>query len=258
MLKTSNAPEGAFFVWARLWLHSGWADSARTTLVRLIPTNPWELLDAAVLPDGDEMSLHKRGDEYSLRVVGYELMNSRQHGSEERLAELGLAALVGVSAPRVLVGGLGMGFTLRVALDLLPAGGRVTVAELVPAVVEWNRSHLAHLAGEPLADPRVRVVLGDVADLLRGSRASFDVVMLDTDNGPEGTTQDANDWLYSSSGLAAVRSALAPGGVLAVWSMFPSDAFTRRLERAGFEVEVNHVRSRGKKGNRHVIWVGRR
>lgn len=224
----------------------------------MIPTNPWELLDSTALPDGEAMSLHRRGDEFSLRVVGFELMNSRQHGSEERLAELGLAALGDVEAPRVLVGGLGMGFTLRAALDALSAAAAVTVAELVPAVVEWNRSHLAHLAGEPLTDPRVRVIVTDVADLLRRSRSAFDVIMLDTDNGPEGTTQDGNDWLYSAAGLAVIKTALAPGGVLAVWSMFPSDAFTKRLSQAGFDAEARNVRSRGKKGNRHVIWVGRR
>lgn len=236
----------------------GSADLADAALARLIPTKHWELLDATVLPDGDAMSLHRRGEEFSLRVVGFELMNSRQHGSEERLAALGLSALHGVSEPRVLIGGLGMGFTLRSALDLLPAAARVTVAELVPAVVEWNRSYLAHLAGEPLADPRVSVVVTDVADLLRRSRAAFDVVLLDTDNGPEGTTQDGNDWLYSTAGLNTIKSALSPGGVVAVWSMFHSDAFTKRLLKSGFEAEAHFVRSRGTKGNRHVIWVGSR
>jgi spermidine synthase len=150
-----------------------------------------------------------------------------------------------------------MGFTLRAVLDLLPHDARVTVAELVPQVVEWNRSHLGSLAGDPLQDSRVRVIVGDVAASLRAARAAFDVVLLDTDNGPEGTTQEENEWLYGAVGLAAIRGALRPGGVLAVWSVFPSEPFTKRLGQAGFEVEVKYVRSRGKKGNRHVIWVAR-
>jgi len=244
--------------------------------------NRWEHIDTATLPDGDVMTLHRRADEYSLRVANIELMNSRQHGSEEQLAQLAIARVAASgatvshaapgtgaaprqsSAPRatqadssmtVLVGGLGMGFTLRAVLDLVPGDARVTVAELVPQVVEWNRSHLGELAGNPLADRRVTVVVGDVADLLRAANGTFDVVMLDTDNGPEGTTQEDNEWLYGPAGLASIRAALKPGGVLAVWSVFPSEPFTRRLGKAGYEVEVKQVRSRGKKGNRHVIWV---
>ncbi len=220
-------------------------------------TKHWELVDAADLPAGGRLSLHRRDAEYSLRVDGIELMNSRQHGSEERLAELALAALGKPESPRVLVGGLGMGFTLRAALDRLGGRARVTVAELVPEVVAWNESHLAHLAGEPLADSRVRVKVGDVAQLIRGSAGAFDAVLLDTDNGPEGTTQDGNEWLYSGAGLAAVRRALSPDGVLAVWSVFPSEAFTNRLRLEGFAADVHYVRSRGKKGNRHVVWVAR-
>ncbi|HET8985173.1 MAG TPA: hypothetical protein VFN03_05395 [Trueperaceae bacterium] len=203
------------------------------------------------------MTLHRRADEFSLRVANVELMNSRQHGSEEQLAELALARFGRLAGVRVLVGGLGMGFTLRAVLDLLPADAHVTVAELVPQVLEWNRSHLGGLAGNPLVDDRANVVVGDVATLLRASTAAFDVVLLDTDNGPEGTTQEENEWLYGPAGLAAVRSALTPAGVMAVWSVFPSEPFTRRLGKAGFEVEVKYVRSRGKKGNRHVIWVAR-
>jgi spermidine synthase len=220
--------------------------------------NRWEQIDTATLPDGDVMTLHRRADEFSLRVAAVELMNSRQHGSEEQLASLALARLGRLAGARVLVGGLGMGFTLRAVLDALPADASVTVAELVPQVVEWNGTHLGGLAGNPLSDARATVIVGDVAALLRASTASFDVVLLDTDNGPEGTTQEKNEWLYGPAGLDAIRSALTPGGVLAVWSVFPSEPFTRRLGRAGFEVEVKHVRSRGTKGNRHVIWVARR
>jgi len=203
------------------------------------------------------MSLHRRDNEFSLRVAGIELMNSRQHGSEEALAELALAELGG-RAEHVLIGGLGMGFTLRAALDVLPAGARVIVAELVPQVAEWNRGPLAHLAGRPLADPRVKLVVADVADLLARTSGAYDAVLLDTDNGPEGTTQDGNERLYSAAGLHAAHGALTPGGVLAVWSAFPSPAFVKRLVAAGFSVTEKNVRSRGKKGVRHVVWLARR
>lgn len=222
---------------------------------------PWELIDSATIDGGDALTLHKRGAEFSMRVANLELMNSRQHGSEEQLATLAVNAcgtLTRASGTTVLVGGLGMGFTLRAVLDRLPADARVTVAELVPQVVEWNRIHLGELAGDPLTDRRVRVTVNDVALLLRGAKADFDIVLLDTDNGPEGTTKSDNAWLYGGAGLKATNAALKPGGVLAVWSAFPSPAFTERLRRAGFEVDVSHVRSRGKKGNRHVIWVARR
>ncbi len=209
------------------------------------------------MPSGETMSLHRRDNEFSLRVAGIELMNSRQHGSEEALAELALAELGG-RAEHVLIGGLGMGFTLRAALDVLPAGARVIVAELVPQVAEWNRGPLAHLAGRPLADPRVKLVVADVADLLARTAGAYDAVLLDTDNGPEGTTQDGNERLYSAAGLHAAHGALTPGGVLAVWSAFPSPAFVKRLVAAGFSVTEKNVRSRGKKGVRHVVWLARR
>lgn len=203
------------------------------------------------------MTLRRRGDEFSLSVENFELMNSRQYGSEEQLAELSLAARGRLAGAKVLVAGLGLGFTARAALDRLPADARLTVAELVPKVVEWNREHLGHLAENPLEDPRVKVSVGDVAALLRRSRDAFDAVMLDIDNGPEGTTHDDNDWIYGEAGLAAAKTALARGGVFAVWSAFHSEPFTKRLKRAGFDVDVKFVRSRGKKGNRHVIWVAR-
>ena len=220
--------------------------------------NRWERIDSATLPNGDVVTLDRRGEEYVIRVAGFELMSSRQHGSEELLAELAIANARVPRIASVLVGGLGMGFTLRAVLELLPADAHVTVAELLPEVVKWNETHLGDLAGQPLDDPRVTVVLADVADLLRGSADGYDLILLDTDNGPEGTTQDANEWLYGAAGLAATRSSLRPGGVLAVWSTFPSETFTKRLTQAGYNVETHFVRSRGKKGNRHVIWVARR
>ncbi len=218
---------------------------------------PWELLGTVTLRDGDELTLRRRGEEFSLQLANFELMNSRQHDSEEQLATLAMDARASLAGAHVLVGGLGMGYTLRAALDRLPADGCVTVAELVPEVVDWNREHMGHLAGHPLEDSRVSVAIGDVADLLRKSRATFDVVLIDIDNGPEGSTHDDNNWLYSLAGLAATKAALKPGGVLTVWSTYESDEFTRRLKRTGFTAEVKRIRSRGRKGNRHVIWVAK-
>lgn len=216
---------------------------------------PWELLGTVTLPDGDELTLRRRGEEYSLQLANFELMNSRQHDSEEQLATLALDARASLAGTHVLVGGLGMGYTLRAALDRLSADARVTVAELVPEVVDWNREHMGHLAGHPLDDSRVSVAIGDVADLLRKSQRVFDFVLIDIDNGPEGSTHDDNNWLYSLAGLEATKAALKPGGVLSVWSTYESDEFTRRLKRTGFTSEVKRIRSRGRKGNRHVIWL---
>lgn len=218
---------------------------------------PWELIDSVTLADGDALILRRRGEEFSLQLANFELMNSRQHDSEEQLATLGMDARGALAGAHVLVGGLGMGYTLRAALDRLPLNAQVTVSELVPEVVDWNRDHMGHLAGEPLNDSRVSVDIGDVADLLRKTKAVFDVVLIDIDNGPEAGTHDDNNWLYSSAGLAATKAALKPGGVLTVWATYPSEEFTRRLRRTGFDVDVKHVRSRGKKGNRHVIWVAK-
>lgn len=246
-MKLSNAPWSAFFCAMPVGIAGKWR----------LHMQPWELLGSVTLPGGDSLILRRRGEEFSLQFANFELMNSRQHDSEEQLATLGLAARGTLAGAHVLVGGLGMGYTLRAALDTLPADARVTVSELVPEVVDWNRDYLGHLAGEPLADPRVSVAIGDVADLLRRSRRAFDAVLIDIDNGPEADTHDDNNWLYSSAGLAATKASLKPGGVLTVWSTYPSDEFTRRLRRAGFDVDLRHVRSRGRKGNRHIIWVAK-
>jgi spermidine synthase len=220
---------------------------------------PWEFLDSAQVPGtGGELRLYRRGNEFSISVDGYELMNSRIHGSEDALAELACARIAGNFRPRVLIGGLGMGFTMAMALNRLGAEAQVVVAELVPTVVEWNRGPLADLAGHPLEDPRVAIREVDVAKILREEQRAYDVILLDVDNGPEGLTRQRNDWLYTRAGLDASFSALRPEGILAVWSASPDRAFTRRLSRAGFEVEELHVRTRGpRRGSRHTIWLAR-
>lgn len=221
---------------------------------------PWKLLDRVPVPGGKgELTLHQRGEEYSIRVTGQgELMNSRAHGSEDMLAELACVRLAGRIHPRVLIGGLGMGFTLAATLRGLSPDAKVLVAELVPAVVVWNRGTLSALAGNPLRDARVSVWETDVAHPLRTKQDAFDAILLDVDNGPEGLTRDANDWLYGDAGLAAAFAALRAGGILAVWSAGDDRDFTDRLRHAGFEVEEVRVRARIKKGARHTIWLARR
>ena len=186
-------------------------------------------------------------------------MNSRVHGSEEALAELAYARIAGRSRPRILIGGLGMGFTLAAALRRLGSEGRVVVAELVPAVVTWNRGPLAAVAGHPLQDDRVSVREVDVAEILRATRQSYDAILLDVDNGPEGLARKDNDWLYARPGLEAAHAALRPAGVLAVWSAAPNQVFAQRLRRVRFIVEEVHVPARSsRKGKRHTIWLARR
>lgn len=185
-----------------------------------------------------------------------ELMNSRLSGSEQALAALACAPLAAAARPAVLVGGLGMGFTLRAALAALGPEAAVAVAELVPAVVRWARGPMAHLFEGSLDDRRVRIVEGDVADLIGGARAAWDAILLDVDNGPDGLTRAENDRLYGAPGLQAARAALRPGGVLAVWSSGPDAAFVRRLREARFRVEEHEVRARGARGGaRHVVWL---
>ena len=217
---------------------------------------PWILLDTAAIPGGGELRLKQRGTEFSIMLGAIELMNSRISASEEALATLACARIRSRPQPRLLVGGLGMGFTLRAALQELPSDARVVVAELVPAVVRWAKGPMAELHGSSLTDPRVSIHDGDVGDLIRAELASYDAILLDVDNGPEGLSREANDRLYDLSGLAAVRAALVPGGVLAVWSSAPNQAFTGRLRRAGFDVEEVGVRAKGVRGgSRHVLWL---
>jgi len=212
---------------------------------------PNVVLERVTTPLG-EMVLSRRGDEFSIRVAGVELMHSRNHHSETELGTLACAAVTTV-APRVLIGGLGLGYTLRAALDTLPAGARVDVAELVPEVVRWNRTILGQLANHPLADPRVHVIEEDVAHAIAGG-SGYDAIVLDVDNGPDGVAS-RNDRLYQRRGLEAARAALSPAGLLAVWSAFESRAFTGWLRDAGFDPEVRKLRAHGAT---HWIWLARR
>lgn len=219
---------------------------------------PRLLIDRADVPGGGELKLFQRDAEFSIMLGATELMNSRMSGSEEALAELTCEPLAKADRPGVLIGGLGMGFTLRKALALLPSTARVVVAELVPAVVAWARGPMAaHHAGS-LDDPRVEIVEGDVTGLIRRAAGDYDAILLDVDNGPDGLTRDENDRLYDARGLGAAKAALRPGGVLAVWSSAPDRGFSRRLERAGFAVSEHVVRARGGRGGRHLIWLARR
>lgn len=217
---------------------------------------PWIELDRAIVAGRtDPLVLLRRGHEFVIRVGTIALMGSDQHGSEEALAELACERFAAFADARVLVGGLGMGFTLAAALRVLAPGAHVGVAELLPAVVAWNRGPLAHLAGRPLEDARVVVHEGDVAAAY-GDAPDWDAILLDVDNGPDGFTREGNDALYTLDGLRRAHRALRPGGVLGVWSVAPDDAFTRRLAQAGFAVETRVVRARRTRGGRHTLWLG--
>ena len=219
--------------------------------------NRLELIGETLTPNGIDMKLTRRGNEYIILANGKSLMSSRMHGSEEALATLACRRARTMEQPCVLVGGLGMGFTLRATLDFLPRDAMVVVAELVPAVVEWNRGPLGPLAGHPLKDKRVRVDVADVAVTLGSSPGRFDVVLLDVDNGPAAFTGSDNARLYDDRGVAAARAALKTGGVLAVWSAREDRKFEQRLRYGGFAVQVERVRGRLKKGGpRHTIFLG--
>jgi spermidine synthase len=218
---------------------------------------PWEIVDRTAAPDGAELVLARRDDEWVVRVAGRTLMSSRVHGSEEALAAV---ALRGLEAPRaVLVGGLGMGFTVRAALDRLPAETRVVVVELVQGLVGWNRGPLAALAGRPLEDPRVRLQGGDVTTRIAEAKGAYDAILLDVDNGPSALAHAGNAALYGDRGVRACAGALRAGGVLAVWSAGPDERYRERLERTGLEVREETVAARGAGGGvRHVVIVGRK
>ncbi len=213
---------------------------------------PRILLDTARVPDGGELRLLQRGAEFSIMLGANELMNSRLSGSEEALAELACDRLGARAGLRILIGGLGMGFTLRAALARLPADADVVVAELVPAVIAWAQGPMAAFHGDSLADPRTRIVESDVAEPI--ARGDWDAILLDVDNGPDGLTRTGNDRLYGARGLAIARQALRPGGILAIWSSAPSKPFVRRLSEAGFVVDEVVARANRGGGARHVIW----
>ena len=221
---------------------------------------PWILLDSAPVPGNDgELRLYQRGAEFSIKIVGRgELMSSRVHGSEDALAEHTCSRLTDCVTARLLIGGLGMGFTLAAALRHVGERAQVVVAELVPAVVVWNRGPLGASTGHPLQDSRVTVHEGDIARVLTAEQQAYDAILLDVDNGPEGLTRKENDWLYSLNGLNAAYAALRPQGVLAVWSAGPDQAFSQRLRKVGFEVDEMCVHAHGSKGARHIIWFARR
>jgi spermidine synthase len=220
---------------------------------------PWEHLDSASVPgDGVELRLMRRGSEYSIMAGPIELMNSRLSGSEEAMATLAFDRTGQRPGARILIGGLGMGFTLRAALGAFAADAKVVVAELVPAVVAWARGPLGGLHGDSLDDPRVTIRLGDVGAEIRAAEGLYDAILLDVDNGPGGLSRKGNDSLYDQAGLAAARRALRPGGVLEVWSSTRDSAFTKRLQRAGYAVEEVGVRAHKGRGARHVVWVATR
>ena len=209
---------------------------------------PLELLGQSTTPDGSDLKLTRRTNEYIILANGKSLMSSRMHGSEEALATFACQGLRTAKHPCVLIGGIGMGFTLRAALDLLPRDAKIVVAELVPAVVDWNRGPLGPLAGHPLKDKRVRIEVTDVAIAIKSRRHELDAILLDVDNGPCAFTTNENSRLYDDHGIAAIHAALKPGGVLAVWSARDDRKFEQRLRYGRFVVEVERVRGRLKKG----------
>ena len=220
---------------------------------------PWRLLDTASVPGGEgSLRLMQRGAEFSIRLDHYELMNSRLSGSEEALAAIACDRIKSREAPRMLIGGLGMGFTLRAALASLGPDASVTVAELVPAVIKWARGPMIDVFGNSLADPRVSIREADVGELIRSGPSNFDAIVLDVDNGPDGLTRKANDALYGLAGLRAARRALRTGGVLTIWSARPDPKFTLRLQKANFAVDVLNVPAGSRGRKKHVVWIATR
>lgn len=217
-----------------------------------------ELVGTAEVPGGDELRLYRRGDDFIIAIDRNELMSSRMSGSEEALATMTCDRLRSPDKAHLLIGGYGMGFTLRAALATLGPDAKITVAELVPGIIDWARGPMAELAAGCLDDPRVELVLGDVSQAIGMATRRYDAILLDVDNGPDGLTREANEGLYSVAGLARAKAALRPGGILAIWSAAPDARFTRRLAAAGFQVDEVGVRARSNgKGPRHVIWFAR-
>jgi spermidine synthase len=222
---------------------------------------PWTQLGTAQIPNnGGELKFSQRADEFSIRLSGIrgELMNSRLYNSEKVLAELGCAYLNSTDNAQVLVGGLGMGYTLAAALKAVTSNSQVTVAELIPEVVVWNQGPLGNCAKNPLQDPRTKLHVGDVRELLSTKKPTFDAILLDVDNGPEGLTQKGNNSIYSAKGLDDIYKTLRPKGMLAVWSAGPDNLFIVRLKKAGFKADTRIVRARPGKGSRHTIFLARK
>lgn len=219
---------------------------------------PRELLGTANVPGGDPLRLFRRGNDFIIALDRNELMSSRMSGSEEALADMSCDRLRNDAAPHLLIGGYGMGFTLRAALARLGPDARVTVAELVPDIIDWARGPMAAMTAGCLDDPRVELLLADVSGVIGGATRQYDAILLDVDNGPDGLTREGNDRIYSMGGLARAKAALRPGGILAVWSAAPDAKFTRRLKETGFAVDEVVVRARSNgKGPRHLIWFAR-
>jgi spermidine synthase len=221
---------------------------------------PWQQIDTARVPGASvELRLMRRGAEFSMMLGQNELMNSRLSGSEEALATLACRRIEAVECPHLLIGGLGMGFTLRAALAVLGPAARIVVAELVPAVIAWARGPMADVFGDSLEDPRASIREADVIDVIKSHVSAFDAILLDVDNGPEGLIRKANNTLYELKGLQAIRKSLRPKGVLAVWSSGPHASFSRRLHDAGFDVKEVAVRATTKRrGAHHIIWFATR
>jgi spermidine synthase len=214
-----------------------------------------ELLDSAWIPDGEKLELFRHDKDFMIVIGHNELMSTRKWGSEEALATMSFDRVKNSKRPHFLIGGYGMGFTLRAALKVLPKDAQVTVVELVPEIIEWARGPMAHIMQGSLEDPRVTLVMGDVAHVIAEGHGDYDAILLDVDNGPDGLVREDNNVIYSKVGLRAAKRALTPDGVLAIWSAGADPAFKRRLEKAGLavdEVKV-HARSNGK-GPKHVIW----
>ncbi|MXP25946.1 spermidine synthase [Altererythrobacter indicus] len=220
---------------------------------------PLEHLGSAQVPGGEELRLYRRGKDFMIQLDRNELMNSRMSGSEEALSDMALDRLNDPAKLHMLIGGYGMGFTLRAALARLQPDAKVTVAELVPEIIEWARGPMAEMTGDCLEDPRVKLAMRDVAELIMSANGVYDAILLDVDNGPDGLVRDENDRIYSRRGLANAKSALKPGGVLAIWSAAPDESFKLRLKKSGFDVDEVAVRARSNgKGPRHVIWFAKK
>ncbi len=219
---------------------------------------PFEFLEEARAPDGTALTLHRHDGSYIMRVNGVELMSSRRSNSELRLAELVCAPLRDQPGTRVVIGGLGLGFTLQAALRLLPADAQIVVVEIVQAVIDWNRDPRYALAGAAMDDPRVDVVHDDVANVLRQNPGAFDAIMLDVDNGAESLTTAGNAQLYLDAGIRQAVDAMAPGGALAYWSADADPRFARALRRAGLEVDTQRVRAHTTSGGYYTLYIARR